>query len=420
MKKLSILILIWLSAFHLKAQPIPVIIQGATIHVGNGTVIEKGFIVLLEGKIVSCAKELTTFYKNARVIDATGKHVYPGIIAMNNYAGLNEIDAIRATRDYNEVGSVNPNARSLIAYNTDSKILPTLTFNGIAYTQCVPQGGLISGSSSVMKTEGWNWEDAVVLADDGVHINWPEFEIQTGWWAEPGETQRNRTEKQLTEISDFMKEASRYASVKSPSTVNLRLEAMKGVMSGKKNLYLHINGAKGIMSAIQFMNQYPLVKPVLVGAAEAWKVADLIKSKNIPVVLNQLHRLPQRAYDDIDLPYKTPALLMQKGIKVAIGHNGSWEVRNLMFNAGTAVAYGLSEEEALMCITKIPAEIMGISNQYGTLETGKMATVVISAGDLLDMRGNQIENMFIDGVEANLENQQLELYQRYMKKYGLK
>jgi imidazolonepropionase-like amidohydrolase len=159
-KKSIFLLSLCFIGFGLSAQKTTTIITGATIHVGNGEIIENGVVVLSNGKIELVGKTLNTLYKNAKTIDAKGKHIYPGLIGMNTIVGLNEIDAARATRDFNEQGSVNPNVRALIAYNTDSKIIPTLVFNGILFTQVVPQGGLISGTSSLMKTQGWNWEDA--------------------------------------------------------------------------------------------------------------------------------------------------------------------------------------------------------------------------------------------------------------------
>jgi imidazolonepropionase-like amidohydrolase len=403
----------------LLAQQIPVIIQDGTFHLGNGQVMENGYLVMLEGRIAFVGKELPAFYKNAKVIQATGKHIYPGFICMNTYVGLNEIDAVRATRDYQEVGLFNPNARALIAYNTDSKIIPTVRFNGITHVQAVPQGGVISGSSSVMKTTGWNWEDAAVLADDGIHLNWPEHYIQTGWWAEPGDIQKTKTREQVDAIADFFRESKRYSMLKNSDKVNLRYESMRGIFNSSKNVYVHINSTKGILSAIQFFKNYPEIKWVLMGASDAWKVADLIKENNIPVVLNQLHRLPNRNADDVDLPFKLPYLLMQRGIQVAIAHGGSWESRNVMFNAGTAAANGLTKEQALMCITSIPAKIMGLKDA-GTLEQGKQASIIISEGDALDMRTNKIEWMFINGEAINNKNQQVDLYEKYINKYGLK
>jgi len=162
------------------------------------------------------------------------------------------------------------------------------------------------------------------------------------------------------------------------------------------------------------------MKMVLVGAVDSYKLKELIKENNIPVVLTNIHRLPQRLHDDVDQPYKTAFELMQVGILVAIGHEGSWQSRNLMFETGTAAAYGLTKEEALMCITKNPAKILGIENTCGTIETGKDAILIISSGDVLDMRTSVIEQAFINGEEIDLNNQQKELNKKFTKKYQIK
>ncbi len=398
------------------AQQQVTIITGATIHVGNGTVIENGIIVFNQGRIVDIGKTMSSMYKNARVIDAAGKHIYPGIICMNNIMGLNEIDAIRATRDYNENGLMNPNARTLIAYSTDSKILPTAIFNGILFTQAVPLGGSISGTSSLMKTSGWNWEDAVVKADEGIHLNWPG--MYAGIVSDAN--RMKQIEKQLQEIKFYFAEAAQYSKTSKPETVNSRLEAMRGLFNGSKNLYIHTESAKGIASSITyFKQQFPQIKLVLVGASDAYQLIDLIKQYNIPVVMNNIHRLPAHSFEDVDQPYKTPGILVHAGIKVAIANTGSWEARNVMFNAGTAAAYGLNKEEALQCITLNPAGIMGVEQQIGSLELGKDASFIISEGDILDMKSNKISAAYLFGEIVELYNDQQRLYEKYMKKYGL-
>jgi imidazolonepropionase-like amidohydrolase len=399
------------------AQLEPVIISGATIHTGNGQVIENGFLGFVSGKIFLCADRMDATYKNARVIEARGKHVYPGLICLNTFVGLNEIDAVRATRDYNEVGELNPNVRALIAYNTDSRVTPTLLSNGILLAQIVPQGGLISGSSSVMKTAGWNWEDAAYKVDDGLHMNWPELSMR----GVPPEKEKEVTEKmerKLAAIDELFMQAFAYARTANPKPVNTRFEAMKNIFNGKASLYLHVNSAKGIISCLSFVKHYPGIKAVLAGAADAYLLTDLIQSSGVPVILNSLHRLPSRAYEAVDQPYALPSILSKAGIEVAIGHFGSWESRNLMFSAGTAAAYGWTKEEALKAITLTPANILGIGRQTGSLELGKDATLVISSGDILDMRTSIIEHAFINGAETDLDNAQKQLYRKFSKKYG--
>ncbi len=401
-----------LLSLNLSAQITTKIIRNGTLHLGNGEVIEGGVLVMEQGKIIELGSTQKGLYKNAVVIDAKGKHVYPGLIAMNNIMGLNEIDAIRATKDYYEQGDFNPNVRSLIAYNTDSKILPTALFNGILYTQAIPQGGIISGSSSLMKTKAWNWEDAVVKGDEGVHINWPHIPI-------PSLDPNKNGEKLMGDIATFFAEAKQYQNMKTPA-FNARLAAMKGVFLGTQNLYIHTNEAQGMMRSIQFFkSNYPEIHLVIVGGQEAYLVADLLKENQIPVVLGSIHRLPARNADGIDLPYQTPAQLEKLGIKFALSLEGSWEARNLAYLAGTAAAYGLNKEAALKAICLSPAEIMGISDRIGSLAVGKDASILICNGDLLDMKSSEIWQAYLCGEAIDLNNEQVKLYQKYMDKYKL-
>lgn len=414
MKKILLLISV-LASLIAQAQRVTTIIQGATIHVGNGTVIENGYLVIEQGKIVRCAAQLDAMYKNAITIDAKGKHIYPGIICLSNIMGLNEVEAVRATLDFRETGELNPNVRSVIAYNTDSKILPTALSNGILFTQAVPQGGLISGTSSILRTHAWNWEDAVLKLDDGIHINWPE-ESHYGASNESGITKADNDVKLLTQFFD---QAAQYNQITKPETFNARLNAMIGVLNGTQKLYIHVSDAKSILAALQFVKQYPQIKPVLVDATDVWKVIPLLKERNIPVIFNNIHQLPKHSHSAIDQPYKTVAQLVNAGITVAIGHNGYWEIRNLMFNAGTAATYGLTKEQALQCITLNAAIVSGCDNRIGSLEKGKDASFIITEGDVLDMKTSNVQQAFLDGIEIDLDNQQKQLYRKYMGKYGL-
>jgi imidazolonepropionase-like amidohydrolase len=418
MKKYILSIAICTLFFVVKAQNTTTILTNATIHIGNGETIEKGVLVFEKGKIIHVGKELSALYKNAKVVDASGKHVYPGIIACNSIMGLNEIDAVRATRDYNETGDLNPNIRSLIAYNTDSKILPTATFNGILYAQAVPQGGTISGTSCLVKTQAWNWEDAAVIQEDGIHLHWPSL-LTSSSNHENAEKQLLKSKEKINEIESFFLSAYQYSQTTNPA-FNARLHAMKGLFTGQLNLYIHTSEAKGIISSINFFQQkFPAIKLVLVGASEAYQVIDFLKNKNIPIILSSLHNLPLTKASDIDQPYKTPAQLNAAGIKVVLSKEGSWECRNLPFIAGTAAANGLNKEEALKTITLNAAQVLGISQRLGSLEVGKDASLLIAEGDLLDMRTNVLIAAFIEGEPVDLNNEQQQLATKFKKKYGI-
>jgi imidazolonepropionase-like amidohydrolase len=398
-----------------------ILIEGGTVHVGNGTVIENGVVAFANGKITyagnAAGKSSLKDVNSYKVIDAKGKHIYPGFIAMNTTLGLTEVDLVRATRDFNETGEINSNVRSVISYNTDSKIIPTVRANGVLLAEVTPQGGIISGTSSVMMLDGWNWEDAMYREEAGIHLNWPRMIISKGQNAEPEEKQRENMNKAVENIRSFFAEARTYAK-QNPDVKNLRFEAVRGLFSGDKKLYVHCNFIKEIIAAINFCKEFG-VKMVLVGGIDSWRVTDLLKENNISVVLVRTHSLPPREDEDVDLPYKLPSFLTKAGITVCITDDGSWAQRNIPFQAGTAAAHGLTKEEALKCITLNPAKVLGIDATTGTIETGKDATLFISSGDALDMRTNNVEQAFIKGKEIVLDDVQKQLYRKYMKRYGL-
>lgn len=398
------------------------ILYGGTAHIGNGKVIKNSLITLEDGKIKNISTS-TVPPKAGNVINIKGKHVYPGLIAVNTTLGLSEIGAVRATRDYQEVGQLNPNIRSIIAYNTDSKVTPTVRSNGVLLAQVVPQGGRISGQSSIVNLDAWNYEDATYKADDGIYLSWPAMYTFKGWWAEPGGVEKNKNyDKALDEIRELFTQAIAYCNNDAPSTTNLKLAAMCGLFDNSKKLFVRANSAKEIIAAVNFLKQYD-IQLAIVGARDAWMVTDLLRENNVAVVLNKTHNLPRYADDDIDLPFKMPKMLQDAGvlycISVGAGWDGFWDQRNLAFEAGTAAAYGLTAEEALASITSNAARILGIDKQVGTLEAGKDATLIISEGDLLDMRTSNIEMAYIQGRLMNTDNKQKQLYRKFMKKYGL-
>ena len=401
------------------AQSSSILILGGTAHLGNGSVIENAAVAFDKGKIVFVGNaSAVNKDQYSRTIDAKGKHIYPGLIDCNTKIGITEIGAVRSTVDYAEVGSLNPNVRSIIAYNTDSKITPTLRVNGILLAQIVPEGDIISGQSSVVTMDGWNWEDAAYKTDEGIHMNWPRMYANNSSDKEKDEKQKEQMNKALDNIEQFFKEAKSY-SKSSPTEKNVRMEAMKGLFDGSKKLYVHAGYIKQIESAVLFCKRYG-IQMVLVDGYDSWRVADLLKENNVPVILLELHDLPPREDDDIDLRYKLPYLLKKAGVSFAISYPGSWQTRNLPYQAGTAVEYGLTKEEALMSITLSPAKILGIDKTAGSLEVGKDAILFISSGDVLDMKTNNVELAFINGREINLDDMQKQLYRKYQQKYGLK
>lgn len=399
-----------------------IVVKGATAHIGNGLLIENSAIAFEKGKIVYAgpANEYTPA-NGEQTINASGKHIYPGIIAPNTILGLVEINAVRATRDFGEVGTINPSVRSLISYNAESKITPTIRTNGVLVAQVTPRGGLVSGTSSIFNLDGWNWEDAVKKADDGIWVNWPRMFKRKGWWAEPGPTEKNsKYEENLHKLETFFNDANAYAKGKFDET-DLKMEAIKGLFDGSKRLYINADFAKEITDAILFAKKHGVKNVVIVGGQDSWRVIELLKENNVPVILERVHSLPGRTDDDIDLPYKLPKLLHDSGVQFCLNYAGDMEamgIRNLPFTAGTAVAYGLEKEEALKSITLDAAKILGIDKRLGSLEIGKDATLFISKGDALDMRTNNVEQAFIEGKQLDLDNHQKQLFEKYSSKYG--
>lgn len=393
-------------------------ITGATIHIGNGTVIENGTLVFDKGKIVSVSAGGGA-QSGATEIKANGKHIYPGFIAPITNLGLTEFESVKATLDFNEIGNMNPHIRSLVAYNTDSKVPATLRSNGVLMAQITPQGGTIAGSSSVVQLDAWNWEDAALRADDAMHINWPAIpRSRFGRSTMSEETMRERRDAALSELEAFFAEAKAYADGK-PSVTNPRLAAMKHVFDGTEKLFITADNQKDIVAAVNFAKKHKIT-PVLVGGDEAHLITDFLKENNITVVVKQPHALPNSVDDDVNMPYKNAAVLANAGVPIVISIDGYWQQRNLPFMAGTAAAWGLDKEKALQAITLNTARALGIDKTAGSLEVGKDATLFISAGDALDMKSINVEQAFIQGRNISLDNLHKQLNKKFSEKYGLK
>ena len=402
-------------------------ITGGTIHVGNGQVIEGGTIEVNNGKIVQVGQNVNVSGGDAKVVDAKGKQVYPGLILPITDLGLKEIESgVRGSNDYEELGDLNPNIRSIVAYNTDSRIINTLKANGILLASVTPEGGSISGSSTVVQLDAWNWEDAAYKMDGAIHLNMPSFLARPsrlamflGLPSPPPDEALKAAQAKIEELRTFFQEANAYRQETAHKEVNLKFESVRGLFTKQQKLFVHADEVKQMLVAIEFAKEFGF-DVVILGGSESWQIADLLKQNNIGVILQQLHALPTTEDDDVDQPFKTPYTLQRAGVLFALNDNhGESRYRNLAFNAGTAAAYGLTKEQALQAITLNSAKLLGIDDRTGSLEAGKDANIVISAGDILDMRTSIIEHAFIQGREVSLENKQTQLYERYMKKYGL-
>lgn len=397
-----------------KAQDKTISIIGATLHLGNGKVIENGTITFDKGKITYIGNNNQS---SGEIIHAEGKHIYPGFIAPNTNLGLVEFSSVKATLDFAEVGDNNAHIRSIIAYNTDSKIINTLRSNGILLAQITPQNGLISGQSSIVQLDAWNWEDAVYKIDDGIHINWPELRISRFATASTAEKMKEENKKRISELISFIAEANSYHQLDNRDVTNARFEAFTGLSDNQKKVFIHVNDASAIIEAVKSLTHLG-IQPVIVGGRDAHLVSSILKDNQIPVLIREAHSLPGRVEDDVNLPYKQAKLLADAGVLAAYAMDGFWQQRNLPFMAGTAAAHGLDKEEALSYITLNTAKILGIDQQTGSLEVGKDANLFISSGDALDMLGNNVERAFIMGRDIDLDNLHKQLLERYQHKYS--
>ena len=437
MKK-SIFISIIISAFFLlntdaqspvvaPSQKTTIILSGGTIHTGTGEVIENGLVEFSDGKITFAGK--ASDFKGDRsgteVIDIAGKHVYPGLIFPTTSLGLVEISGVDVTVDNRETGDLNPNVRSIVAYNTDSHVTPVVRSNGILIAQIVPTGTLLPGTSSIVQLDAWNWQDAIYKEDDGILLGWPRKAQMTGRRGAytmpqtPGREGENSYDKNVEQLEKIFSDAVAYNALSKPEDTNLRLEAMKGLFDGTKTLYVSALEPKGIIAAISFAKRYGVKKIVLTGADEtAWTVKDFLKENNIPIILGHVHALPEYEHSDTRLPFKLAAMFKNEGILVGLTYSNQAYGYNLPFVAGQTVAYGLTKEEALQTVTLNNAKILGIDNVTGSLEVGKDANIVVSTGDILDMMTNNVEYAFINGRNISLDNKHKQLYRRFQEKYN--
>ncbi len=403
------------------AQDKPILLRGATVHVGNGQVFQNGIVAFDKGKITAVGGANTSVPNQSsyEVIDVSGKHIYPGLITLGSSLGLVEVGNVRATRDQVETGEYNPNIRSIIAYNTDSELIPTFRHNGILLAQSTPAGGTIAGTSSVVQLDAWNWEDAAYHVDDAIHMSWPTKEFGPRWWL--GET-NNRPNPNygntVQGIENLFSEAKTYNQIGGKDAVNLKLEAMQGLFDGSKGLFINSSDARSMISAVKMARNSGVKRIVINGGYEALLIKDFLKNEGIPVILNGIHSVPRRDHEDTVLPFKMAKELYDAGIEVLISGGGGYSARNLPFQAGTAVAYGLPYEEAIKAITSGPAKALGIEDRVGTLERGKDAMIIVSKGDLLDMRTSQVEHAFISGRKIQVDARQQWLYKKYSEKYG--
>lgn len=409
----SFLILVLLTNFSFAQN---LLIKNANIHPGNGKPAFKSDLLIINGRISQISPNI--ILDTVPNFDAKGKNLFPALIATNTIVGLSEIESVRATRDFYEVGYFNSFIRAASAFNTDSKVIPTLAWNGVMFAQITPKGGRISGQSSTVNMFGVNTNEAIEVADIGMHIQWPMNYLPAGKESQKAKDYFINEMQKLTEfLNNSLSYCNSLAGNEKPLDINY--EPMCEVFTGKRKLFVHAESAEAMISAINFFEKYS-IKPVIVGAYDAQKILTILKEKNIQLIIPRTHRLPENYDDQVYEPYTLPYLLTQNNIDFALTDISFWEQRNLPFQAGQTLAFGLKQEEALKTICLNPAKILGIDSLYGSIEVGKSASFFLCEGNALDMSGNIINNWWLNGREVFINNLQYDLYEKFIKRYGIK
>lgn len=403
----------------------PVVLRGATIHTVTKGTIANGTIVLDRGKIAVIGGTDVVVPTGARVVDVSGKHIYPGLIDVYTTLGITEVGAVDVTNDINELGDFNPNVRAEVAVNAESRHIGTTRSAGVLVAFSTPEGGVISGLSSALSLEGWTWEEMSMKGAAALNVRWPDpnarprrgFGGGPGGRGAGGPPPKSYAE-QVQQIKDWFGEARAYRdAVKSGQDVrtDARYAAMIPALDGAIPVVVAADGAAQINDAITWAKAEG-VRLVIRGGRDALFVADRLKAENVPVILTSTMSAPDRDYEGYDGAYATPAGLHAAGVKFAIsGGSGGLYSNRLPWEAGVAVAFGLPEEEALKAVTINAAEFMGVADKVGSLEVGKEATLLITTGTPLDMTSDIVQS-YIQGREINMMDIHKLFFQKYLEK----
>jgi imidazolonepropionase-like amidohydrolase len=403
-------------------------IRNAKIVTVTGATIEKGTVLIRDGKITEVGATVR-IPAEAKVIDATGLSVYPGLINSNTILGLSEVGAVEMTIDTTELGDFKPNMKALTAINPHSEHIPVARMNGVTTVLTCPQGGIISGQCALINADGWTPQQMAVKSSAAMAVNYPTLGFGGGrggaaFFAQvlgaPGDAQRQQRDRQVEALKKKIEDAQAYLKAKEAAAadksiparpVDLGLEAMIPVIKGDVPVRITANRANDIKAAVEFAAQYKL-KVIINGGDEALKVAALLKEKNVPVILGDVIDLPGSEDAPYDEAYARPAELHKAGVKFALSSNDIQHLRLLPYHAGMAAAFGLPKDEALKAVTIYPAQIFGVDKLIGSIEVGKAATLIVTDGDPLEYR-TKIKHMFINGKQAELTNKHTRLNDKF-------
>lgn len=403
----------------------PVLLSGGRVVPVSGPALDAADVLLVDGRIAQVGPRLTP-PAGAEVIDVRGRSVYPGLIAANTQLGLREIGSARATSDVAEIGPFNPNARTQTALNPDSEHLPVTRANGVLTALVVPADrpaagarlNLIAGTSTLIRLDGWTWEDLTLRPAVAMHLHWPAMRLPGG--AGSAGAQRN-LDAQIRQLDDAFAAARAYALAKTgaprPTDTDLRWEAMGPVLRGEQRVFVHADEMKEIRAALAFARRQQLAITI-VGGLDAWRVAAELKAAHVPVIVGGVERLPSRRDDDYEAAYANPARLHAAGVTFCLAGLGQGDLgheRNLPIHAARAAAHGLPRDVALRAVTLGAAELLGVGAELGSIEPGKRATLIVTDGDPLEI-ATQVHLAFIDGAAIDLRSRHTQLYEKYRER----
>ena len=403
------------------AQKGPIALVGGLVHTISGKTIANATVLFESGKITAIGQGIQ-LPSDCEQVDVSNKHVYPGLIDADTTLGLVEIEAVRATIDSREVGEMNPNARAVVAFNPDSELVPVARADGVLVSHTIPRGGVISGQSALLVLDGWNAEDMALVPNLAMHLNWPRTFARRSWFRpESARDQMRERTNRLKKIRDEFEASRHYHATRTANPefpFDPRLEALSQVTGGKMPLLVRADELRQIQEAVTFAVDQD-IRLVIAGGYDAAECAELLKKHNVPVIVTGTFRLPQARHAAYDAAYTLPSRLQEAGVTFCLAgfdrFSGSG-VRNLPQHAGNAVAYGLSREDALRAITLSAAEILGVGDRLGSIEVGKDATLIVTDGDVLEVR-TQTEMAWISGRAVDLDSRHKRLYRKYRTKY---
>ncbi|HLJ97244.1 MAG TPA: amidohydrolase family protein [Gemmataceae bacterium] len=402
------------------------VLRGVTVHPVASPAVANAQVVIQKGKIAALLgasqKENGPLPPGGTVVDATGLHLYPGMIDAATVLGLTELGSARETNDYAEGGDFQPDLRASVAINPDSELIPVTRANGVTTVLTRPTGSLIAGQSALINLVGWVPKDMAVVDPLALHVEFPSpSRMFTG--GDPSMRRlgqaitRKQREEKMRRLKELFQQAVAYDNARrqgSDQSVNPRLEALAPYARGQKPVIIQVQRRQEILDALKLADELKL-KVILSGAIDAWKVVAELKKRDVPVIVGPTMTLPQETYDPYDAPYACPARLQEAGVRFCIRSAGTTNTRNLPYEAAMAVSYGLPLEEGLKAVTLYPAQILGVADQLGTIEPGKRANLVLADGDILQA-ATQVKALFIDGQPLEPVSKHTKLYERYRQR----